>query len=193
MCFESRHDGQEVIFGIVVTATGSVLTAVMYVVCEHLLSLPGKLPPASLSVFVGLVGTLVMTIYVVVWDVPHLGTYFIDPVTKTGANVGIIAVLYAVAILANFVHQLAFYRICTGNAVSAGVNKAVQSVGVFFLSAALFCHQTQAECLTLLKGVAAVVVASGVVAYNVFAAPSSADSEVDGLEVSLSQPSPEMQ
>lgn len=182
-CISSRDHGTDVILGVILTFAGSVSMAVMYVVCEHLLSTPSAPPPESVSMFVGLVGSVVMTGYAGVRVFPHRQSFLLDPVAEKGGHVATIVGLFALVIVCDFGHYMAFYRICTGNAVSAGVNKAVQSIGIFGLSAILFCNEQESQCFNWVKGMAAVVVGGGVIGYNVFKSDTAQEPATTSLQV----------
>ena len=62
------------------------------------------------------------------------------------------------------VHYLSFYFVVnTSSSVTAGVNKACQSAGVFIFSDLAFCRMDSRECFTVYKGVSCGLVTFGTV------------------------------
>ena len=56
----------------------------------------------------------------------------------------------------------------TSGAVAAAVNKAVQSVSIFGLSALIYCDHHDEQCFTVAKGIATALVIGGVLGYGFF-------------------------
>merc|ERR1719221_1026375 len=95
--------------------------------------------------------------------------------------------LYIVYVLVCGVHQYAFYYTCSlgpTGAVTAGINKCVQTAGLFFLSSAIFCGEAASQCLSALKVVSAMCVCSGVMLYAWLSAREQPGATDHGIDLS---------
>ena len=77
--------------------------------------------------------------------------------------------LYLALICMQGTHILFFFVVAkTSGAVAAAVNKAVQSVSIFGLSALIYCDHHDEQCFTVAKGIATALVIGGVLGYGFF-------------------------
>ena len=60
-----------------------------------------------------------------------------------------------------------FYMVKNAGAVSVGVLKASQAIGIFLVSAHEFCDKQLSQCFTYERAFACMVVCAGVVIYSV--------------------------
>ncbi|KAJ3199532.1 hypothetical protein HDU67_002719 [Dinochytrium kinnereticum] len=93
-----------------------------------------------------------------------------------------VLMMYLFLLLASLGHSLSYFDLVesTGG-VATGVIQALRAVGVFGLSHFWFCGTDQAQCFTPWKGVATVVVVTGVVG---FAIVKSMEGGAGGVEMS---------
>jgi hypothetical protein len=95
------------------------------------------------------------------------GAWVSEPIHAKGGDPTTVAVVWMINSVLYFAHFASFYYVCRQSSVSAGVNKASQAAAIFFTSSALFCNDYSEQCLTVYKGIAAVLVCAGVLLYGV--------------------------
>ena len=82
-------------------------------------------------------------------------------------SLGAVAGWYCVVVASNAGHALAYYRIMgQTDSVTTGLMASLRAVGVFLVSALLFCAQQESQCLTLPRAAAAALVVGGVMVYS---------------------------
>lgn len=164
--------------------TAAFLDAILYVMSERALSADKQLHPptaAELTYLSALLNLLASGTYVTAYTaLGFWGDWVTDPIKQQpcdSGGLGLIIAGWASTAVANMVHYLSFYYcVERSDAVATGVNKAAQSVTVFFLSDLLFCGPGAAsdeddgctlagECLRTRKVVSAFVVFGGVFIY----------------------------
>eukprot|EP01050_Picozoa_sp_SAG11_P012651 SAG11_NODE_1420_length_4956_cov_5.104797_1_plen_447_part_00 len=144
---------------------GALSYAICYVLTEMVQKADDAPPPEALCVFLGMVGTPVIGLYVVLWDGPAWDYMVADQLDGDVSYRSYVMVYGAVIVLC-FAHNLAFFYLTKLSAVMAGINKAVQAVTVFVASHVLYCGRDSNQCLTFGKGVAMVFVVSGVLLFS---------------------------
>lgn len=156
--------------GIAAGLTATLMVAGVYVAANVLLEKPWDCHVSKALVLAQMLGVMEVSIigaYFLVYVVPNweqLVAANIRPDTSTTSCVG----LYVFYVLVCGVHQFAFYYTCSigpTGAVSAGINKCVQTAGLFFLSSLFFCGSAASQCLSILKVISAVAVCTAVMAY----------------------------
>lgn len=82
-------------------------------------------------------------------------------------SLGAVAGWYCVVVASNAGHALAYYRLMgQTDSVTTGLMASLRAVGVFVVSAILFCSQQESQCLTLGRAAAAALVVGGVMVYS---------------------------
>ena len=174
--------GAQLAFGIFMTLGAAVCDAFMYVLTERALE-PGRAGPTpnEISTAVGAINLGVSLAYVCTYSAAGQWRPWVsDRIAAKGGNPRVVAGWWVAQAVVMWAHYLAFYYSvgCT-SAVAAAVNKAVQSAGIFLLSAALYCNTSwglgkaypavfvydEKECLTPMRVVAIVVVCASVLLY----------------------------
>lgn len=104
-------------------------------------------------------------------------------------SLGAVVGWYCVVVASNAGHALAYYRLMgQTDSVTTGLMASLRAVGVFVVSALLFCAQQESQCLTLGRAAAAALVVGGVMVYSAgkkaqiaaAAALAAADDSSDG-------------
>ena len=158
-------DSSEFILGAAAGICGALSYALCYVITELVQKADDAPPPEALCVFLGMIGTPVVGIWVVSWAGPDWQHMVADELDDKTPFVLYAAVYGAIIVLA-FAHNLAFFYLTKLSAVMAGINKAVQAVSVFAASHIFFCSVDKNQCLTLGKGVSMVLVVCGVLLFS---------------------------
>lgn len=137
--------------------------------------------PNEISTAVGAFNLGISLAYVGIYSAAGLWrTWVTDQIDAKGGDSRLVVSFWVVQALIMWLHYLTFYYSvgCT-SAVAAAVNKAVQSAGIFLLSAALYCNTSwgpgkafpdvfiydEKECMTPVRVVAVVVVCGSVLLY----------------------------
>lgn len=82
-------------------------------------------------------------------------------------SLGAVAGWYCVVVASNAGHALAYYRLMgQTDSVTTGLMASLRAVGVFIVSALLFCAQQESQCLTMPRAAAAALVVAGVMVYS---------------------------
>jgi len=154
-------------------STGFV--SAVYVMSNFLLATPWEKSapkPMVLAQIVGVMETIVISIYMVSYVVPNWQRLVVDEITPGTTSLSI-GLWYAAYLFVCGVHQYSFYFSCSlgpAGAVTAGVNKCVQTAILFFLSSAFFCDTNSSQCLSIAKIWGAIGVCVGVLLYGFFGA-----------------------
>jgi len=157
--------------GISAGVAANLLVSFVYVGANWLLEKPWdrEVPkPMVLAQMLGVMEVSVIAVYQAVYVLPRwdeMVTSNMKPDASTSLCVG----LYVVYILVCGVHQYAFYYTCSlgpTGAITAGINKCVQTAGLFFISNALFCSVAASQCLSSAKVASALSVCAGVMLYS---------------------------
>ncbi|KAJ3116538.1 hypothetical protein HDU96_009426 [Phlyctochytrium bullatum] len=155
-------NGAHVGLGIVVSLVGTGVHAMVYILNEHLLSDPsGNMVPATPKaqcVWVGFYSTALTLASIVVVSIPDL-------MTMSLFRFGVIF-MYGLLVLSSMGHAVSyFYLVESTGGVATGVLQALRAVGVFGLSHFWYCGVEESQCYTTWKGIATVVVVTGVIGF----------------------------
>jgi len=186
-------DFSQQIVGCGAALLATVFVSAVYVAANVLLEEPWERPkpkPLVLAQILGVLETSVIGIYMVSYVVPRWNSLVIDNM-RDDASTTTSILLYVLYLVICGVHQYAFYYSCSlgpTGAVTAGVNKCVQTAILFFLSHALYCDVSSSQCLSVLKIIGAVGVCIGVLLYGYFGtlAEPKRELDLDQGQVSLS-------
>lgn len=170
--------GQELI-GIFAALLATVFVSVVYVAANWLLEKPWDRPapkPLVMAQMLGTIETTIIGVYFCSYVIPRWDTIVAGNM-QPGYSTEQCALLYAIYLVVCGVHQYAFYYSCSlgpTGAVTAGINKCVQTAVLFFLSHLLYCGESKSQCLSDLKILGTFGVCSGVLLYGWFAAKKAA-------------------
>jgi hypothetical protein len=140
----------------------------VYVLSEQItISKDNPLSPYAFAAYGGFYGSAMCSTYIAVFVGPHWTRDIIQPVQQSGASYFSVASLYALLLIMCGAHNLSFVFLGKngGGAVVAGVNKAVQTISVFVISALVFGPQHPEQRMTPYKVGALVLVVVGVLMY----------------------------
>jgi len=161
------------LLGTIAALLSTAFVSIVYVASNWLLEFPWSRPvpkPLVLAQMLGTVEVAIICIYFLAEVVPHWDSLVSDHI-KPGVTTHECLLNYALYLLVCGVHQYAFYYSCSlgpTGAVTAGVNKCVQTALLFFISHWLFCGVASSQCLSELKVIGAVGVCAGVLLYGYF-------------------------
>eukprot|EP00163_Fabomonas_tropica_P032510 TRINITY_DN8200_c0_g1_i3.p1 TRINITY_DN8200_c0_g1~~TRINITY_DN8200_c0_g1_i3.p1 ORF type:complete len:402 (+),score=76.77 TRINITY_DN8200_c0_g1_i3:260-1465(+) len=171
--------GDAVATGLFLSVISTVCYGVVYTATDYALTRLEN-PPSSeeLAGAIGGGSSAVVLVYMAVITVPNWDGFVGTAVRAQGGSYFISFLAFCLVVLASFGLSLAYFNVlqCYG-AVQAGVLQGLRSVGVFFLSWAMFCRYQEAQCMTVMKFLATLVVVTGVVVFSIYA-PSKEAPEV---------------
>ena len=110
--------------------------------------------PMGLATFSGFVGTLATTTYIAIFVGPHWDTLIIEPVQMEQSSYTSVMLVYVVLLLACGLHNTSIVYVgkSGGGAVATGVNKAIQTISVFIVSALAFGRAHHEQQFSFEKG-----------------------------------------
>ncbi|KAI8814713.1 hypothetical protein BJ742DRAFT_784079 [Cladochytrium replicatum] len=179
------HSGESeearVAFGFLITLTGTAIYAMVYILNDHLMSstspffeslkplfgIPKRSPtvpfvapvPRQQCFWVGLYSALLCLLLMLLISLPHLAHLALN-------SPGVI-LAYLLLVLSALGHNVAYFVLLERiGAVATGILQALRAVIVFALSHMFFCATDSAQCYSVVKGAATVVVVSGVVGFG---------------------------
>lgn len=140
----------------------------MYVLSERALQAKEGPTETEICAGVGIVNLAITVLYIAAYSAAgQFPKFVLGPIRDSGeSSVGGVFGVWACLSVVLALHYYSFYCVIhSSSSVAAGVNKALQSVGVFVLSEVLFCHRDDAQCFTVFKGVACGCVTCGTVLF----------------------------
>ncbi|CAK0892767.1 unnamed protein product [Prorocentrum cordatum] len=169
--------------GIAAGLIATLLVAGVYVAANVLLEKPWDIRVSKALVLAQMLGMMevsIIGVYFLLYVMPNWDQLVVANLRPDMSIISCLG-LYAFYVLICGVHQFAFYYTCSigpTGAVSAGINKCVQTAGLFFLSSLFFCDCAASQCLSILKVVSAVAVCTAVMAYAWLTARESRPTEI---------------
>ena len=124
--------------------------------------------PMGLATFSGFVGTLATTTYIAIFVGPHWDTLIIEPARMEQSSYTSVRLVYVVLLLACGLHNTSIVYVgkSGGGAVATGVNKAIQTISVFIVSALAFGRAHHEQQFSFEKGLGVAFVIGGVLFYS---------------------------
>eukprot|EP00581_Thalassiosira_minuscula_P016103 CAMPEP_0183727148 /NCGR_PEP_ID=MMETSP0737-20130205/24963_1 /TAXON_ID=385413 /ORGANISM="Thalassiosira miniscula, Strain CCMP1093" /LENGTH=492 /DNA_ID=CAMNT_0025958709 /DNA_START=353 /DNA_END=1831 /DNA_ORIENTATION=+ len=121
----------------------------------------------------GIVATLLLLLWQIVYTLPHLQQLILTPMAEAGTSPLQAMTILGIITVANLIHSITFFATLKhfpGGATSAGVLKGLQAVLVFGASAMVLCHRWGGleMCWSSTKGLSLVVVVCGILLYGMF-------------------------
>eukprot|EP01029_Cantina_marsupialis_P031707 TRINITY_DN9201_c0_g1_i2.p1 TRINITY_DN9201_c0_g1~~TRINITY_DN9201_c0_g1_i2.p1 ORF type:complete len:234 (-),score=60.98 TRINITY_DN9201_c0_g1_i2:71-772(-) len=188
----------DVVLGVLIVLAGTFFHSLTYIINEKILALPNSIQPERLSAWIGLGGTIVFTIYMLVYTIPNGQELVIDNIKDKGGKTWIIALVYPLLTIDNLIHALVYFNLLHSlGSVTAGIMKGVQTVLVFGASHFFFCGKQESQCFDVIKGISVVVVVTGILVYSHGSVKNKRPVKLDELDQkrhqeSLELDSPEM-
>lgn len=167
------------VIGIVLTLIGTFIYAIQSVLCELMNSRPSlKVSSGILNGAIGWYGLIMSTVWIVVYTIPNWNELVTRPMSAHQLTLFDVSRVLLLYLLSNVFHRITYWTVVekTGS-IFAGLSNALRTVAVYFLSAWLFCSDTNLkQCATPMKTYAAIGVALAVIMYQL--ASSSAPTNV---------------
>ena len=124
--------------------------------------------PMGLAAFSGFVGTSITLVYISIFVGPHWDSLILEPVQMEKSSYSSLMIAYVILLIACGLHNTSIIYVgkSGGGAVATGVNKAIQTVSVFIVSAIAFGHIHHEQQLSFEKGLGVFFVIGGVLFYS---------------------------
>lgn len=119
----------------------------------------------------GLVATIVLLAWQVIYTFPHIRPLVLDPMVESHTSPLDATLLLCAIALSNLLHSFTFFvtlKYLPGGATSAGVLKGLQAMLVFCVSSVFLCgrYDGQELCWSTSKAVSLVIVLCGIAVYT---------------------------
>jgi drug/metabolite transporter (DMT)-like permease len=162
------EDPGRIVLGMFFALCGAFGYAWVYVLSEQITIAKENPPsPYAFAAYGGFCGSTICSTYIVLFVGPHWTRDIVQPIQESGASYFSVVSLYCLLLFMCGAHNLSFVFLGKngGGAVVAGVNKAVQTISVFVISALVFGPTHPEQRMTSYKVVALVFVVIGVIMY----------------------------
>jgi drug/metabolite transporter (DMT)-like permease len=140
-----------VLFGMLMSLGAALCDAVMYVLAERAFDVKDGPTENEVSTFIGALNLCLTGVYIALYSAGGRWADFVeDRIAQKGGHSDLVIGFWAMQSVIFFGHYLSFYfAVSSASSIVAGVNKALQSAGVFLVSAALYCSKhARTECNT---------------------------------------------
>ncbi|CCI49825.1 unnamed protein product [Albugo candida] len=167
---ESGNDNQDyhmVLMGCLNTLVGAAFYGANYVMGEYMFTLPERPQARELCLKIGTNCVAIIGVYQIVFVLPSWDSLITQPVTEShGSTLSIIVALFAYT-MSQLVHGFTYFMMLeTSGAVTTGIMQSLRAVCVFLLSSILYCSYQESQCFDTKRGVATLIVVSGVMFYS---------------------------
>ncbi|KAF8821293.1 transporter/permease protein [Cardiosporidium cionae] len=163
----SISQGENEIVGALLTVFAAFLHGLSFVINEAFMTGDDPIAGPNLVLMTGMISSALLSIWTAVWTIPRWDTLFNKNIAAAGGSSTVAVTCFFLLLLCSYVRStILWYLIKHMGAVSSSILKGIRNPAVFFLSHIFFCHLEKSQCLSVLKSVAAIVCASGVMIYS---------------------------
>ena len=140
--------------------------------------------PMGLAAFSGFIGTSITSIYILIFIGPHWDTLIIEPARFEKSSYNSLMFAYVILLIACGLHNTSIVYVgkSGGGAVATGVNKAIQTISVFIVSAIAFGQVHHEQQFSFEKGLGVFFVICGVLFYSFSSVNKGKGSDTDTLD-----------
>ena len=156
----------------VVAALGAVIFyGTLYVQLNVVLEKKDSPSPVELCVLISACESVVNLIYFLSVVYVHWNDWIAEPVLEGGSSISYVVTLLVVITIIDGFHQIGFFECCSFSKIAAltsGVNKSAQAVGLFVFSDLIFCGRSddsRTQCMNTYKIIGTIGVSLSVLAY----------------------------
>eukprot|EP00920_Eleutheroschizon_duboscqi_P005235 GHVT01012050.1.p1 GENE.GHVT01012050.1~~GHVT01012050.1.p1 ORF type:complete len:279 (+),score=-4.19 GHVT01012050.1:202-1038(+) len=174
------HDHE--FLGIILIAVAAVLHGGSYVYNEKFMNGSDAIEGPNLVCMTGIISSVLLTIWTMVWTVPQYESLFLEPIARQGGSLTIVVLCWAALLVCAIIRSATlWFLLKNAGAVTTGMLKGIRAAIVFVCSHFFFCHLQESQCLSPLKATSAIVCVAGVLLYSVWDAvwESSLSYKVD--------------
>lgn len=179
-----------VLMGCFNTLVGAAFYGGNYVAGEYTLKLPERPQPRELCLKIGTACVAIIAVYQCFFVLPRWRELVTKPIADAGGNTivseptalcagsarldsnifffhqGIFIALVAYT-FSQLAHGITYFMLLgSSGAVTTGIMQSLRAVCVFIISSVLYCSQQESQCFDTKRGVATLIVVSGVMFYS---------------------------
>ncbi|RMX66607.1 hypothetical protein DD238_005046 [Peronospora effusa] len=163
----SGRDNTLVLMGCFNTLVGAAFYGGNYVTGEYTLKLAEQPHPKELCLKIGAACVAIIAVYQSIFVLPDWDALVTKPIADVNGNtIHIVSALVAYT-LSQLAHGLTYFMMLgSSGAVTTGIMQSLRAVCVFVISSMLYCSRQESQCFDTKRGVATLVVVSGVMFYS---------------------------
>ncbi|KAG7382110.1 hypothetical protein PHYBOEH_010618 [Phytophthora boehmeriae] len=163
----SGRDNTIVLMGCFHTLVGAAFYGGNYVTGEYTLKLAERPHPKELCLKIGTACVAIIAVYQSVIVLPEWDTLVTKPIAEANGNTNHIILALVVYMVSQLAHGLTYFvMLDSSGAVTTGIMQSLRAVCVFVISSLLYCSQQESQCFDTKRGVATLIVVSGVMFYS---------------------------
>ncbi|GLE03897.1 hypothetical protein PINS_up012808 [Pythium insidiosum] len=156
-----------VLMGCFNTLVGAAFYGGNYVTGEYTLKLPERPQPKELCLKIGTACVGIIAIYQLFFVLPVWHELVTKPIEEAHGSTSRILVALAGYTLSQLAHGLTYFMLLgSSGAVTTGIMQSLRAVCVFAISSVLYCSRQESQCFDTKRGVATLIVISGVMYYS---------------------------
>ncbi|KAL4092923.1 hypothetical protein PRIC1_011912 [Phytophthora ramorum] len=163
----SGRDNTIVLMGCFNTLVGAAFYGGNYVTGEYTLKLAERPQPKDLCLKIGAACVAIIAVYQSIFVLPEWDALVTKPIAEANGNTTHIVSALVVYTLSQLAHGLTYFvMLGSSGAVTTGIMQSLRAVCVFVISSMLYCSQQESQCFDTKRGVATLIVVSGVMFYS---------------------------
>ncbi|OWZ00033.1 hypothetical protein PHMEG_00028864 [Phytophthora megakarya] len=163
----SGRDNTVVLMGCFNTLVGAAFYGGNYVTGEYTLKLAERPHPKELCLKIGAACVAIIAIYQSIFVLPQWDALVTKPIAEANGNTTHIVSALVAYTLSQLAHGLTYFvMLSSSGAVTTGIMQSLRAVCVFVISSMLYCSQQESQCFDTKRGVATMIVVSGVMFYS---------------------------
>ncbi|KAG1695477.1 hypothetical protein DVH05_019633 [Phytophthora capsici] len=163
----SGRDNTIVLMGCFNTLVGAAFYGGNYVTGEYTLKLAERPHPKDLCLKIGATCVAVIAVYQTLFVLPEWDALVTKPIAEAYGNTTYIVFALVAYTLSQLAHGLTYFvMLGSSGAVTTGIMQSLRAVCVFVISSMLYCSQQESQCFDTKRGVATLIVVSGVMFYS---------------------------
>ncbi|GMF65648.1 unnamed protein product [Phytophthora lilii] len=163
----SGRDNTIVLMGCFNTLVGAAFYGGNYVTGEYTLKLAERPHPKELCLKIGAACVAIIAVYQSIFVLPEWDALVTKPIAEANGNTTRIVSALVAYTLSQLAHGLTYFvMLGSSGAVTTGIMQSLRAVCVFVISSMLYCSQQESQCFDTKRGVATLIVVSGVMFYS---------------------------
>lgn len=163
----NEQDNTIVLMGCLNTVIGAAFYGGNYVTGEYTLKLAERPHPRELCLKIGSSCVAIIAIYQSIFVLPEWDALVTQSIVEANGNTTFIVSALVAYTLSQLAHGLTYFvMLGSCGAVTTGIMQSLRAVCVFVISSMLYCSQQESQCFDTKRGVAALIVVSGVMFYS---------------------------
>ncbi|GMF42652.1 unnamed protein product [Phytophthora fragariaefolia] len=163
----SGRDNAVVLMGCFNTLVGAAFYGGNYVTGEYTLKLAERPHPKELCLKIGAACVAIIAIYQSIFVLPEWDVLVTKPIAEANGNTTHIVSALVAYTISQLAHGLTYFvMLGSSGAVTTGIMQSLRAVCVFVISSMLYCSQQESQCFDTKRGVATLIVVSGVMFYS---------------------------